>query len=745
MTIDPSNRATRRDVLVTGAALAVAAVSPPGFTAEITGPRRGAPRGPVAPVRPHTITQHGQTRIDHYHWLRDPNWRSVIDDPSTLAADIRAHLEAENAYTKQVLLDPTSALRETLFEELKGKLKQDDSTVPARDGAYAYAVRYRTGGQYPIVYRLAVDTDTGQPGGAEQVLIDGDQESQGEKFWRLQDWEHSPDHRTVAYFVDLEGGNKVTLRFRDAATGVDLPYRIEGASAGLVWARDSRTCFYTLLDSSFRATKVMRHVLGTDPAKDVLVFEDKDPAFTLGLYRTSSSDYLMIYRSESESSDVLFVPLATPNATPERFTAYRPGVVYQPEHHEDHFYVLSNADGAIDFKVMRTPVASTDARHWQDFVPHEPGRFIESMDLFKGHMVMSQTVDALPRIVVRDMASGTDHAIAVDEEAYDLGVLRGFEWDTRTLRYTYNSPSTPTETWDYDLNARTRLLRKTQEIPSGHDKSAYVVRRIVAVAADGARIPLTILHRKSTPVDGTAPALLYGYGSYGISMAASFSTARLPLVDRGVVYCIAHVRGGQERGRQWYFDGKLMKKQNTFTDFARAAEVLVEQKFAAPGRIVIEGRSAGGLLVGVVMNQRPELFAGVIGGVAFVDVINTISDAELPLTPPEWTEWGNPITDKAAFEYMMAYSPYDNVADRPYPPLLAQTALSDSQVTYWEPAKWVARLRATAPDAGPFLLHVNMDAGHGGASGRFDRLREVAESQAFALWCLGSTPTQGAT
>ena len=738
MKVDPLNLATRRDVLVTGAALAVAAVSPPGFTAAITGPRRGAPRGPVAPVRPHTITQHGQTRVDNYHWLRDPDWRNVIDDPSSLAAGIRSHLEAENAFTKQVLLDPTSALRETLFEELKGKLKQDDSTVPARDGAYAYAVRYRTGGQYPIVYRLAVDTGTGQPGGAEQVLIDGDRESQGEKFWRLQDWEHSPDHKTVAYFVDLEGGNKVTLRFRDAATGVDLPDRIEGASAGLVWAKDSRTCFYTLLDSSFRATKVMRHVLGTDPKQDVLVFEDKDPSFTLGLYKTSSSAYLMIYRSESESSDVLLVPLATPNATPERFTAYRPGVVYQPEHHEDHFYVLTNADGARDFKVMRTPVTSTDARHWRDFVPHEPGRFIESMELFKGHMVMSQTVDALPRIVVRDMASGADHAIAVDEEAYDLGVLRGFEWDTRTLRYTYNSPSTPTETWDYDLAARTRVLRKTQEIPSGHDKSAYVVRRIVAVADDGARIPLTILHRKSTPIDGSAPALLYGYGSYGISMAASFSTARLPLVDRGVVYCIAHVRGGQERGRQWYFDGKLMKKQNTFTDFARAAEVLVEQKFAAPGRIVIEGRSAGGLLVGAVMNQRPELFAGVIGGVAFVDVINTISDAELPLTPPEWTEWGNPITDKAAFEYMMAYSPYDNVADRPYPPLLAQTALSDSQVTYWEPAKWVARLRATAPDAGPFLLHVNMDAGHGGASGRFDRLREVAESHAFALWCLGA-------
>jgi oligopeptidase B len=318
-----------------------------------------------------------------------------------------------------------------------------------------------------------------------------------------------------------------------------------------------------------------------------------------------------------------------------------------------------------------------------------------------------------------------------------LSVLRGFEWKTTNLRFTYNSPSTPTETWDYDLNSKARTLRKTQEIPSGHDKNNYVVRRTVAVASDGARVPLTILYHKKTPIDGTAPALLYGYGSYGISMPASFSTARLPLVDRGMVYCIAHIRGGQDRGYQWYLDGKLMKKQNTFSDFARAAEALVEQKFAAPKQIVIEGRSAGGLLVGAVMNQRPELFAGVIGGVAFVDVINTISDGELPLTPPEWTEWGDPIKSKEAFDYMMAYSPYDQVGTKAYPPLFAQTALSDSQVTYWEPTKWLAKLRELSPEAGPFLLDVHMTAGHGGASGRFDRLKEVADSHAFALWCVG--------
>jgi oligopeptidase B len=729
----------RRAVLLAGVGMSVTAGLPAFAQGGDQGgaPRRGAPAGPVAPVKPHVVVQHGQTRVDDYHWLRDPNWQKVIDDPASISADIKAHLTAENDYTKSVLLDPTASLRETLFQELKGKIKQDDSSVPAKDGAFAYATRYRTGGQYPIVYRKAVNARTGRLAAGETVLIDGDKEAAGEKFWRLQDWEQSPDHKLLAWFVDLEGGNKVTLRFREAATGVDLPYAIEGASAGLVWAPDSKTCFYMLLDDNFRAAKVMRHVVGSDPKSDVMIYEEKNPAFQTGMYKASSGEYLFIYRSESESTDILFMPLGVANAAPMQFTPYRKNREYQPNHHGDHFYIRTNADGATDFKIVRTPVTATSAANWTDFVPHEPGRFIRGVELYAGHMLREEMVDALPRLTVRDMRTQAEHSIAFAEEAYEVTSSRGYEWKTTKLRFNYNSPSTPTETWEYDMATRRRTLLKTQEIPSGHDKSAYVVRRTVAVASDGARIPLTILHRKSTPIDGTAPCLLYGYGSYGISMPASFSTARLPLVDRGMVYCIAHIRGGQERGYQWYLDGKLMKKQNTFSDFARAAEALAEQKFADPRKIVIEGRSAGGLLVGAVMNQRPELFAGVIGGVAFVDVINTISDGELPLTPPEWTEWGNPITDKAAFDYMMAYSPYDQVKPLAYPPLFAQTALSDSQVTYWEPAKWVARLRATAPDAGPFLLHVNMEAGHGGASGRFDRLKEIADSHAFALWCVG--------
>jgi oligopeptidase B len=711
---------------------------PQSAQAQMTGPMGVViPPGPVARKVPVSITQHGQTRIDNYAWMRAANWQEVINEPTSLPADIRTHIEAENAYTQANLLDVTERLRESLFEELKGKLKQDDSSVPARDGAFAYATRFREGGQYPIVYRKAVDPATGEATGAEQTLIDGDEEAKGEAFWRLQDWEQSPRQDILAYFVDYEGGNKATLRFRVMANGSDLPETIENTSAGLVWAKDGRTCFYALLDDSFRASKVMRHVVGEDPANDVMIYEETDPAFQMGFYKTSSGDYMMIYRSQSDSSDILVLPLATPTARPRRFTRYRSNVEYQPDHHGDHFYIRTNAGDATDFKIVRTPVTATAASNWTDFIAHEPGRFIAGASLYKNHMVLSERVNALPRMTVRDMTTNESHQISFPDEAYDVNASRGFEWDTTTLRYVYNSPSTPSETWDYDMATRTKVLRKVQEIPSGHNKNDYIVRRIEAPSAEGALVPVTILYHKDTKIDGTAPCLLYGYGSYGISTAASFSTARLPLVDRGMVYALAHVRGGQERGQQWYLDGKLLKKQNTFTDFIRAAEVLVEQKFAAPKQIVIEGRSAGGLLVGAVMNQRPELFAGVIGGVAFVDVINSISDATLPLTPPEWTEWGNPITSKAEFDYMMSYSPYENVGARAYPPLLAQTALSDSQVTYWEPTKWVAHLRDSAPNAGPFFLRVNMEAGHGGASGRFDRLKEVAESHAFALWCVG--------
>jgi oligopeptidase B len=736
----------RREVL-RSSACAVAVAGLPALAMASTSSSTGAARapgrttftplqGPMAAKRTVSITQLGRTRTDDFAWLRAENWQEVIDNPASLQGEVRTHIEAENAYTKAVFLDPTEALRETIFQELRGRVKEDDSSVPAPDGTFQYYTRTREGGQYPIVCRRPIDPATKAPTGPEQIMIDGDKEARGHPFWRLQNWEQNPQNDVFAYFVDLEGGNSTTLHFRVAATGGELPYTISKCDGSLVWAKDGRTCYYTLLDDNFRAAKVYRHTLG-EPGRDVLIYEERDPTYQMGTYKSADGAFMFILRSKSDRSESHYLPLSGEPGRPRLMARSRAGHEYYPEHHGEHFYIRTNKDGATDFKVMRVADSNPVIGQWRDVVAHEAGRFIAGMDIYSGHMVLSLMVNALPQLRVRDLATSAEHDITFPEEAYDIDVARGFEWDTTTLRFTYNSPSTPTETWDYDLATRERVLRKRQEIPSGHNKDDYVVRRIEAVASDGARVPVTILHHKDTAIDGTAPCLLYGYGSYGISMPANFSISRLPLVDRGLVYAIAHIRGGQERGYQWYLDGKLMKKMNTFTDFIRVAEVLVEERFAAPRRIVIEGRSAGGLLVGACMNMRPELYAGVIGGVAFVDVINTISDGELPLTPPEWTEWGNPITDPAAYDYMMAYSPYDQVGPRTYPPLLAQTALSDSQVTYWEPTKWVARLRDQAPEFGPYLLHCNMEAGHAGASGRFDRLKEVAESHAFALWCLG--------
>jgi oligopeptidase B len=732
----------RRTLLLTGtAAMAVGiagCATTPGAAPASGRARFTALAGPAAERRPVTITQLGRVRTDDYQWMRAAHWQEVIDSPTTLPAEIRTHIEAENAYTEEVLMAPTAALRDKLFQELRGRIDEDDSSVPAPDGIFEYAVRFREGGQYPIVVRRPIDRVTKAPTGPEQVVLDGNVEAEGHAFWRLQGWAHSPDHSLVGYAVDYRGGNSATLRFRDTTTGRDLPYEIQEIAGPPDWAPDSKTCFYQAVDANFRPSRVMRHTVGA-AGRDTLVFEERDPAFQMGIGTSASGEYLFIVRAESASSEVLYIPMATPDAAPRRIAPHRPGVEYYPEHFGGHFFLRTNAGGALDYRIARVPVGAPETAAWEDVIPHQPGRFIGSMEMYGRYMVLDLMVDALPQFSIRDMASAQDHLVSFPEEAYDLSIARGFEFDTTTLRFTYSSPTTPAEVWDYDMATRERVLRKRQRIPSGHDAADYVTRRIVAVAPDGARVPVTLLARRTTPLDGTAPCLLYGYGAYGISMPASFSIGRLPLVDRGLVYAIAHVRGGQERGRQWYLDGKLMQKRNSFTDLIAVAAHLEDARIVAPGRTVIEGRSAGGLLVGATMNMAPTRFAGVIAGVAFVDVINTISDASLPLTPPEWTEWGNPITDPAAYDYMMSYSPYENVAEHTYPPVLAQTALSDSQVTYWEPTKWVAQLRARAPQGGPYLLRCNMEAGHGGASGRFDRLKEVAESHAFALWCLGMT------
>ena len=688
---------------------------------------------PAAEKRPVEIQQHGQTRVDDYAWLRDDNWQEVLREPDLLQPDVRAHLESENEYYARATED-LEGLRERLFEEMRGRIKEDDSSVPTPDGSFAYAVRFREGGEYPVFVRTPRD------GGEETILYDGDLEATGEDFFNVAAVEHSPDHALVAYAVDRTGSEYFDIRIRNIATGEEFEETITSTDGDPVWANDSRSFFYTERDDNQRPKWIRRHVLGTDPAEDILVYEEPDDSFFLSVEKSQSNAYIFIVSGKSTSSEARFLPADSPiDAEPVVIAPRADDELYYPEHHGDHFYIRTNADGAVDFKLVRTPVESASREHWEDWLEHRPGTYLLSFVPFADRMARLERENALPRLVVADYEDTESFEIEFDEQAYALGLETGYEFDTDTLRFTYESPSTPEQTYDFDMRTRGRTLRKTQEIPSGHDSELYLVERFSVAADDGAEIPVTVLRLRTTPVDGTAPLLLYGYGSYGITIPASFETNRLSLVDRGVVYAIAHIRGGTAKGRQWYLDGKLEKKTNSFTDFARVAEELQARGYGRPGETVIYGGSAGGLLVGAAVNLHPELFGGVIGAVPFVDVLNTISDAELPLTPPEWVEWGDPIRDADAYAMIESYSPYDNIRnDIDYPPILATGGLADYRVTYWEPAKWVARLRDEAR-GGPFFLKMNMEAGHAGSAARFERLRERSHDYAFALKIFGLT------
>src|SRR3954470_2217379 len=697
------------------------------------------PPAPRAERQPKVSTRHGITLTDDYAWLRADNWREVMRDPSVLDPKIREYLEAENAYTKAAL-GHTEALQQTLFAEMKGRIKEDDSTVPSPDGPQAYYVRYREGGQHPILCRQPRD------GGSETVLLDGDALAAGKAYFQLGGTGHSPDHRLLAWSVDEKGSEYYELRVRDIGTGRDLPDIIPDVSDAPVWTTDSSAFYYIRLDANHRPSRVYRHRLGTPATDDLLVYEEHDSRFFVSLGRTQSGRFADISVHDHETSESRLIDLTVADATPRLVAPRETSVQYDVEHHpawagEEVLLVRTNADGAEDFKIMVTPLAATARENWRDLIPHRRGVYLLSMILLSDWLVRLEREDSLPRIVVRNLASSEEHVIDFPEEAYSLGADGGYEFVSDRLRFYYSSMTTPNEVWDYDLKTRARTLRKRQEIPSGHDPAAYVTRRLQARAPDGETIPISILHRADVKPDGTAPLLLYGYGSYGYAMPASFSTGRLSLVDRGFVYAIAHIRGGTDKGWHWYQDGKLLKKPNTFTDFIATAEFLREQGYAAPEKIVAQGGSAGGLLMGAVANLRPDLFGGIIAEVPFVDVINTMLDDSLPLTPPEWQEWGNPITDAQAFHVMLGYSPYENVRAQDYPALLVLAGLTDPRVTYWEPAKWVAKLRSLNTGNRLLAFRTNMEAGHGGAAGRFDRLKEVALSYAFALEVAGLAST----
>lgn len=689
--------------------------------------RGGQPRAPKAQQRPKETLVHGVTLRDDYGWLRAENWKDVLRDPDVLPADIRKHLEAENAYCRK-LMAPTRELQREIVKEMRGRIKEDDSSVPQPDGPFLYYSRYRKGGEHPLICRRP-RRETSR----EQVMLDADALAKGKDFFDLGDTAHSPDHKLLAWSADEAGSELHGIRVRDLATGEDLPDLVTDTTGDIVWASDSRSFFYVALDADHRPSKVLRHRLGTATEQDELLHDEADAGMFVDIDKTQSGRFLLITISDHETSETRILDLDAADASPILVAPRQVRRQYGVEHHGEDFLILTNDGGAEDFKIVTAPVATPGAEHWRDLVPHRSGRLIISHVCLKGRLIRLEREEGLPRIVIRELASGAESSIAFDEEAYGLGMDAGYEFDTDTLRFIYASMARPAETYDYNLATGERTLLKRQEVPSGHDPQAYRVRRIFATAQDGERVPISILHRADTPLDGSAPCLLYGYGSYGSAMSASFRTRPLSLVDRGFVYAIAHVRGGTDKGWRWYLDGKRENKRNTFTDFIAAAGALAEAKFTSRGRIVAEGGSAGGMLMGAVANMAPELFAGIVAEVPFVDVLNTILDDTLPLTPPEWPEWGDPIRDSAAFETIRSYSPYDNVAAQAYPPILAMGGLTDPRVTYWEPAKWVAKLRELMTGGGPIMLHTNMDAGHGGSAGRFDSLKETALAYAFAI------------
>ena len=679
---------------------------------------------PVAARKPGHVTHHDIIVTDEYAWLRADNWQDVMRDASVLDPEIRSHLDAENAWL-EACMAPTEKLQDTLFKEIRGRIKEDDSSPPVADGPFAYATKYLTGAEHPRLVRTPRD------GGDETMLVDGDALAASKKFFRLGGVAHSPNHRLLAYSFDDVGSEYFSIRVRDIETLIDADDIVEDTGGSAVWALDSKSFFYVRLDDNHRPSRVYRHVLGTDD--DELVFEEKNSGYFVGIGATLDRRFVQISSHDHESSEVWLVSAEQPETTPKLFMAREANHEYTVEHGGAYFYILTNREGAEDFRIVKTLANATGPERWQEIVPHVPGRLILSFAVMANHLVRIERIDGLPRIVVRELTSGQEYDIAFDEEAYALGLSVGLEFDTSTIRFTYSSMTTPARTYEYDMVTRERTLLKEQEVPSGHDADDYVTRRIMAKSHDGEMVPVSLLHHKNTKIDGSASLLLYGYGAYGIAIPAAFSVARLSLVDRGFVYAIAHVRGGKDKGYGWYKTGKMMHKKNSFHDFLAAGETLIAAGYTSRGNIIAQGGSAGGLLVGAVANMDPDLFLGIIGDVPFVDVLATMLDAELPLTPPEWPEWGNPIESRQAFDYIRSYSPYDNVTEQAYPHMLITGGLADPRVTYWEPTKWAAKLRELRTDDHLTLLKMNIQAGHGGKPGRFDALHEVAMTQAFAI------------
>ena len=670
---------------------------------------------PIAPKRPKEITTHGQTRIDPWFWLRD------VDDPETIE-----YLRAENAYTAAVMA-PEEGLQERLYQEMRGRIKEDDSTVPEKEGEYYYYTRFEEGQQYPVHCRKHLSLD-----GPEEVLIDVNELAKGLDYCRVGNWENSPDHKWLAYSIDTDGSEKYTIVIKDLLSGELLDEAIPGSYYSLEWGNDSQTIYYDVLDENHRPVKIFKHHLGDEPSRDELVYEESDPRFFVGVMKSASKRFIFITSAGNNMSEWRFLESDVPDSELTLVEPRRQDFEYDVDHHGERFLIRNNGDGARDFKVSETPVSAPGSDNWEDFVPHVLGRPIAGFGVSQDYFVLYYRADGLPQVRIMDLSSGATHDMSLDEEDYSVRLQGNREWDSPVLRYSYASLTTPPTVYDYDMGTRQREFKKQVQVLGEFSSEKYQSRRVFATAADGTLVPISILYAKDTPLDGSAPLYLYGYGSYGLIIESDFGSARLSLVDRGYIFAIAHVRGGMDLGWDWYEGGKLLNKKNTFTDFIACAEHLIDEGYTMKGRVVASGGSAGGMLMGAVVNMRPDLFKAVVADVPFVDVLNTMLDSTLPLTTMEYNEWGNP-EDRPFYDYIKSYSPYDNVMQQDYPHMLVTGGISDPRVTYWEPTKWTAQLREAKTDDNLLLLKIHMDSGHAGASGRFDRLKEVALEYAFIL------------
>ncbi|WP_374538616.1 S9 family peptidase [Chitinimonas taiwanensis] len=678
---------------------------------------------PVAPIQPKTLRLHGDTRVDNYFWLREK------DKPETLA-----YLQAENAYA-EALTRTSKPLEERLFQEMKARIKEDDSSVPYRlDGFYYYS-RFEAGKQYPLLCRKPIQADGSWQNAPEQILLDVNALAQGKSFMEVGEFEVSPDGQWLAFTTDSTGFRQYRLQIKDLQSGKLLPFKRERVTS-VAWALDNRTLFYSTEDKQTkRSNQLWRHQLGDK--QDQLVHEEKDERFGLDVYLTRSNGYLIEQVSSHTSSEIRYLKADAPKGRWRVLAKRRANIEYNVDHRDDAFYIRINDTGR-NFRLVKAPVSQPGREHWQEVLAERADVMLEGIDLFKHFLVRHERQNGLNQLVITDLRSDSSHAMAFDEPAYSLGVEANAEWDSQVYRYSYESMSTPSTVYDYDMASRQQTLLKRRPVLGDFDPANYVSERIWATAPDGVQVPISLVYRKGTPRDGSAPLWLDAYGAYGIPSDVYFSSARLSLLDRGIIVAEAHIRGGGDLGKAWHDAGKMAQKMNTFTDFIACAEHLIATQYTRADRLVIEGGSAGGLLMGAVSNLRPDLFKVVVSHVPFVDVLSTMLDASLPLTVGEYEEWGNP-NKRSEYGWMRAYSPYDNLRAQAYPTMLVKTSLHDSQVMYWEPAKYVAKLRTLKTDSNPLLLVTNMGAGHGGASGRFDRLQEVAFDFAFVLNQLGIT------